>query len=139
MKKLSIIFLMLLFLVMSTGIALSEPNKDAHINFVKAYSKDNLTLEIDMANIIFHKLDNKIALEFVSRLIDIQSHKIVISRLYVVPDLSKFRVLEYTIIDSEKKIVTDSSTKVQDWKTYTNDSIVAQCVNFIINNKKSDE
>jgi len=138
MKKLWIALLTMLLIVVSVGTALSASSKPPSTNFVKVYTKDNVTVEVDLKNIIFHKLDDKIALEFVSRLTDERTNKIVISKMYVIPDVNKFRILEYAIIDSKKGIVTDSSTKVGDWKPYTDDSIVAQCVNYIINNKKSE-
>ena len=131
MKKLRILLLSIVFVITCIGTALASPT-----HFEKVYSSEDLVLEIDMGNISFHKLDGNTAIEYISRVTDVKANSMMASKIYVIPDLSKFRILEYSILDLNKKIITDESTKPSEWSAYKNDSPTTICVNYIINNYK---
>lgn len=129
MKNLLGLFLIVIFAAFNINTASAESPAFQVVN-----SSENIVMEIDMNNIFFHKSENKISIEFVTKISRPKDRKLMFNKIYAIPDINKFKVLEYSIIDLNKKIVIDESTTPTEWKIYKNDSPINQCVNYIINN-----
>lgn len=129
MKKFRLLCLTIIFIISFVGCAFAAP-----ISFEIVSSNEITILEVDMNNIIFHKLNDKIAIEFTSKVTLPKEQKVMINKFYVIPDESKFKITEYAIVDLKKKMTTDNSSTPSEWQTYKAPSPLNDCVNYILNN-----
>ena len=98
----------------------------------------NISLEVDINNVQFHKIEDKYGIFFTAAEIYKESKDIRITKIYAMPEEQKFKILEMLMIDgsSGEKLTRDITPS--DWKTYSSSSPVQKCVNYILNNYESN-
>ena len=98
----------------------------------------NISLEVDINNVQFHKIEDKYGIFFTAAEIYKESKDIRITKIYAMPEEQKFKILEVLMLDgsSGEKLTHDITPS--EWKKYSLSSPVQKCINYILNNYESN-
>ena len=129
------IFTMVSLIIIYFAILQMPLGESAANNVIyKVAEKDGVTVYVDMRSVAFHKLDEKIAIEYTTIQVNERKGQVYKMRIYTFPMTSKFRNISFESYDIKSQILLDRDTQPTDFQSYSDTSPVQICINFIINN-----